>query len=232
MTTAETAGRRKRRKMEKLTPQQITEAALDLVDREGLDGLTMRALANAMDVQAPVLYRHFSEKRDLMDAMAEAIVGEVQLGELPGRAPLEDLAELIRRLRKAILAHRDAARIIGGSYVAKSNTLRSAEVMMGLLSEAGLSRDTAVWTMTSLLSFVLGETLEQQGLPESSEEAVPPLLAAVAGALSDGAYRHLDVAAIAQSFFDFDGRFEFGLRLLLGGLDSVIRTASRECGQS
>ncbi|MCB8840247.1 TetR/AcrR family transcriptional regulator C-terminal domain-containing protein [Aurantimonas sp. VKM B-3413] len=114
------------------------------------------------------------------------------------------------------------ARIIGGSYTAKSNILRMAEVIMGLRTEVGLSPDKAVWTMTSLLSFVLGETLEQQGLPEGPAEAVSPARAAISGALSDGEYRHLDTSVITQHFFDFDGRFEFGLMLLLNGIDTTV----------
>ncbi|MGI6247305.1 MAG: TetR/AcrR family transcriptional regulator C-terminal domain-containing protein [Pseudochelatococcus sp.] len=213
--------RRTRRKMEKLTQAQIVAVGLRLVDEGGLDSLTMRALSDALDVQPPVLYRYFSDKRNLVDAMAEAIIGDIDLAGLPEDEPLEGLRELVRRLRQALLRHRDGARIVGGSYDAKSNTLKTAEVMMRLLIQAGFAKEKAIWTMTSLFSFALGEALEQQGLPERLRDALPPFMDAIEGVLAQPTYRHLDAAVLAQSFFDFEGRFEFGLTLILNGAKTV-----------
>lgn len=219
-TGARSGESRKRRKMEKLTLEQITAAALKLVDAAGLDGLTMRALSDVLDVQPPVLYRHFADKRDLVDAMAEFILGEVHSAHLPEGDPLEQLTELVHRLRRAILGHRDGARILGGSYAPKSNTLRTADVMMRLLGEAGFEKHKALWIMTSLHSFVLGEVLEQQGLPGDQGDAAPSLMEEKENVVRELQFRHLDMAVLARGFLDFDGRFDFGLRLILKGAEA------------
>lgn len=207
-----------------MTAQQIAEAALALVNREGLEGLTMRALANAMDVQAPVIYRHVADKQQLLNEMADAILGAAPLDGLDGRDPFTDLAEFVRRLRRTLLAYRDGARIVGGSYSAKHSTLRGAEMLMGLLVRTGLSRDQALWGMTTLFSFILGETLEQQGLPEEPREAASSITAALGEVLASRDFHHLDSELMARRFFDFDGRFEFGLGMILAGVrDQLVR---------
>ena len=58
----------------RLQPADVVAAALDLLDQKGLDGLTLRDVAAAVHVQAPALYWHFASKRDLVDAMAQAML--------------------------------------------------------------------------------------------------------------------------------------------------------------
>lgn len=228
MTENDSAPKRRRRKKEKLSVRQIAEAALLLVNRDGLDGLTMRALADAMDVQAPVIYRHVADKRQLLDEMADAIVAAVPLGGLDDEDAYVNLAEFVRRLRRTLLRYRDGARIVGGSYSAKHSTLRGAETLMELLVKAELDRDRALWAMTTLLSFILGETLEQQGLPDEPGEATATITASLGEVLASPDFRHLDTELMARRFFDFDGRFEFGLAMMLAGVREQAAGTGRE----
>ena len=87
----------------------IVSAALDLLDEAGLEGLTMRALAERMGVRAASLYWHIRDKEQLLGLLAEAIVGEVPepASDLPWRAQLEAFATGYRRV---LQSHRDAAR--------------------------------------------------------------------------------------------------------------------------
>src|SRR5438874_9369689 len=91
--------------------EQVVAAALDLLDEAGLDGLTMRALADRMGVRAAALYWHVRDKEQLLGLLAEAILAEV--GEpaenLPWRTQLEAFAAGYRRV---LQSHRDAARIV------------------------------------------------------------------------------------------------------------------------
>lgn len=207
-----------RQKKAKLTSQKIAETALALVNEQGLCGLTMRALSEAMGVQAPVIYRHIADKQQLLDEMAEAMVSQAPLDDLASDDPYADLAESCRRLRRILLAQRDGARIIGGSYAAKHNTLRGAETVMGLLARIGLPQHKAMWTMMSLFSFTLGEVLEQQGLPDDPAQAKPAILAAAGPVLADAHFKHINTELLSEHFFDFDQRFEFGLKLFLAGI--------------
>ncbi len=205
-------------KKEKLTPAEIAEAALEIVNREGLDGLTMRALSKAMGVQAPVLYRLIADKRQLLDEMAEVIVSRVSFEQLGKGDPYDDIAESIRRLRRVLLEQRDSARIIGGSFSAKHNTLRAGEAMLALMARVGLTGSRGMQVMMTILSFVLGEVLEQQGMPQDTENAEQALLASARDVLDDPFFTYLSYDLIEACLFQFDERFESGLALLLAGI--------------
>src|SRR5438105_15560030 len=91
--------------------EHLVGAALDLLDESGLDGLTMRTLAERMGVRAASLYWHIRDKEQLLGLLAEAIVGEVPepAADIPWRAQLEAFATDYRRV---LQSHRDAARIM------------------------------------------------------------------------------------------------------------------------
>ncbi|MDB5452754.1 MAG: TetR family transcriptional regulator [Caulobacteraceae bacterium] len=97
----------------------IVDAALALLEREGVDGLSTRKLAAELGIRGPSLYWHFKNKRELLDHMAERMLCEA-LPPLPGpqvrdfvrRAWLEAGA---RGLRRVALARRDAARVLAGA---------------------------------------------------------------------------------------------------------------------
>src|SRR5689334_21337434 len=87
-----------------LTRAALLRAALELLDDAGVDGLTMRNLADRLGVQAASLYNHIRDKRDVLTLIADAIVGEVRTPDpaLPWREALENLAVEYRRV---LLAH-------------------------------------------------------------------------------------------------------------------------------
>jgi AcrR family transcriptional regulator len=91
--------------------QQVVSAALGLLDEAGLEGLTMRMLAERLGVRAASLYWHIRNKEQLLGLLAEAIVAEVPepAADLPWRAQLEAFAADYRRV---LQSHRDAARIV------------------------------------------------------------------------------------------------------------------------
>ncbi|MFI1868705.1 TetR/AcrR family transcriptional regulator C-terminal domain-containing protein [Streptomyces jumonjinensis] len=187
----------------------LVTAALHIVDAGGLEALTMRRLADALKLQLPAIYRVFGNKQALLDEMAEAILAEA-LPDGHGDHWTAEVTLLAGQLRQALLAQRDGARIVGGSYASKRNTLMFAERLVGVMRQAGLDGAAALWAMSAVFCYVLGEALEQQGQ-------------------SDGALDKLDFAAERRTYpelfatpveeiVNFDDRFEFGLGLILGGL--------------
>jgi AcrR family transcriptional regulator len=120
--------------------EHIVGAALDLLDEAGLDGLTMRALADRMGVRAASLYWHIRDKEQLLGLLAEAIVAEVAepASELPWRAHLEAFATDYRRV---LQSHRDAARIM---IVAQPAAPRLYERLVRSLLSAGFDGAVAV----------------------------------------------------------------------------------------
>ena len=110
-----------------LTKAVIVQAALDLLDDAGMDGLTVRALASRLGVQAPALYWHVRSKQALLDEMATQIwrqIGEVMAGlpdSLPWREVMRTYAATVRQ---ALLGHRDGAKAFSGTTLTDPNVVR------------------------------------------------------------------------------------------------------------
>jgi TetR/AcrR family tetracycline transcriptional repressor len=205
----------------RLERDQIIATALVLLGENGLDGLTMRALAQALQVQAPSLYWHFPNKKALIDGMADALVERV------AREPVDKLSwqEAIRlvgeQLRQGLLAHRDGARVYAGTYVTSENTLRMGEAMVGPLLRAGASHELAAWGSFSMMYYVLGFVMEEQALEPGGGV---DLAENQGDLLAMSKERFPSVFACAGALFDtdLDERFALGLDLFIAGLASRI----------
>ena len=111
-----------------LDRQRIVAEAVALLDAEGLDGVTTRKLAARLGVQSPTLYWHVPNKAALVTAIAEAILDQ-EFGDMAPPGPDEPwphwLAGIAERLRRALLAHPDGARIISISQLSRTMAARS-----------------------------------------------------------------------------------------------------------
>lgn len=202
-----------------LDRQRITEAALDLLDETGIEGLTMRKLADTLDVQAPALYWYFPGKQALLDEMAEALVAGI-----PHRITNSDdyrdvMIDIATELRLALLSRRDGARVFAGTFVARPNVLQVAEIALASLSRAGFDTRTAARAISSLFYFVLGFVIEEQALVEQSRgtgDRHP--MAEKFKVFSPEDYPHLTAALPDLLETDQNARFVFGVGLILKGL--------------
>ena len=196
--------------------EQVVRAAWALVDEIGVDGLTMRALAQALAIQAPSLYWHFPSKQVLLDTMADALLEDV------GRAPEASatweavVQGVAGELRRAFLRHRDGARVYAGTVVVSENTLRVSDRLIGVMGRAGLKPREAGWAAFSVLDYVLGFTIEEQSHGTQGGEG--PSVAERLRALATDRFPHVAAAVDAIVDPDFDARFAFGLELFLAGL--------------
>lgn len=194
--------------------ERAVAEALDLVDAGGLEALTMRQLADRMGLHLPAIYRLFDGKDALIDEMAEAIlagaVAKLPAGDGDWKSRVRSMAA---GLRTALLAHRDGARIVGGNYAAKRSNLTFVDSLLGGLLASGLPRKHAIWATSAVFCYVLGETLEEQGATGDEVEVLKSVLGA-------RKYVHLEAGPV-ESMLDFEERFQFGLELLLAGVDAV-----------
>jgi len=205
----------------------MVEVALELLDDVGVEGLSMRRLAQRLGVKAASLYWHVRNKEELLGLLADEICAGVREPDpdLPWR---EKLKTLVRENRRVLLLHRDAARILAGTVPAGPNRLQLVETMLGALLEAGFSRRDAVRAAFLLTDYATHFVAEEtsfanvrtaQGSSEEEElarvrrhfESLPedeyPLAVSLAGYLTDP---------------DAGGRFEFGLEALLDGLEKKL----------
>jgi TetR/AcrR family tetracycline transcriptional repressor len=156
-----------------VSQQRIIDAALELLDEDGLNNLSLRKLAGSLNMQAPALYWHFKNKEVLIDYMAEAILS-AEFKELEARKndePWQDwLMDVCRRLRSAMLARRDGARVVAGAHLFPAVTLMKLfETSMESLTSAGLEMQQANLIVTTAAHFVFGNVIEQQAAPTQAE---------------------------------------------------------------
>jgi AcrR family transcriptional regulator len=193
----------------------VFAAALELVDRDGLEKLTMRRLAAELGVEAPSLYKHVRSKDDLLDGVAEAIYGQVQVE--PTEAPWPDrVAAHARAFRDVLLAHPNAIEVVAMRPVASASTLELMEHLLSELIDAGWDLDGAFSVLDTVVSFVVGVALT-----ELSGE----LVRRTASGLDEEATRNLARAfPLVEATLRRTGHtttFEFGLDVVIRGLHAA-----------
>lgn len=177
----------------------IVRAALRLLDRNGIDGVSTRQVADALGIAGPSLYWHFKDKRQLLDHMAEALLAEAQ----PSPDPLASepdwriwLEKAGRAYRRAATSRRDAAQVLAGARPTGTHPTLNYPAMIARLRHEGFSEQHAPFVVWSLGRFALGWTVSEQAAGTSRARA----------AVDDG--------------------FEFGLAALIAGFEK-LRAKSR-----
>jgi TetR/AcrR family tetracycline transcriptional repressor len=207
-------------RLRRLEPDAVVRAALEVLDETGLEGLTIRGIAQRVGVQGPALYWHFRNKQALLDEMAEAMLA-AHADEL--RRPVDGqlwqdwLAQSARWLRRALFSHRDGARVFAGTTLPSELTfLWMLDMVVSVLHAAGFAWVGALRAAMTVYVYVVGSTIEEQAMPpaEAHEQ--------LQGEFPDPE-RHPSLAAAFEEFeFDADSGFEHGLGLILAGLGSSL----------
>ena len=134
--------REARQKRQTLDQAQVVRAALALLDQVGLDELTMRRLAGWLDVKAASLYRHVRSKEELLALLGDEISAEIPLPPASG-SWRDQLSASAWNVRRGLLAHRDAARVLASTPPAGPRRLRHIEALLRILRAAGLKEQDA-----------------------------------------------------------------------------------------
>ncbi len=154
-----------------LTKAAIVEAAFDLLDEAGMDGLTVRALASRLGVQAPALYWHVRSKQALLDEMATQVwrrIGDVMAG-LPADLPWHEvMATYAATVRKALLGHRDGAKAFSGTTLTDPTVVRRQEVTFSSLVRQGFTLLDAARALVLLHDFTIGFCVEEQAVTQAT----------------------------------------------------------------
>lgn len=191
----------------------VIGAAMALLDEGGLDGLTLRRLAQRLGVQAPTLYWHVRNKADLVTALADSILRDVgTLPPPPENQPWQEwLIDIAGRLRRAMLAHPDGARIVSAAHLSAALAAIS-ELAMSTLVARGLPLQQARLTVLVVERFTIGQVLEEQS-PSPNPKAVTRFDA------EDFARHHPTVTAAITEYFQHgrtvDDLFRDSLELIL-----------------
>jgi len=147
-----------------LSQERVLREALRMADEGGLDALSMRSLAHALQVEAMSLYNHVSNKERILDGLVELVVSEI---EVPARGG--DWREAMRRralsAHRVLMRHRWATMLFVSRMNIGPNMLRYVDATIGCLREAGFSYPMADHAWTALDAYTYGFTLQKLNFP-------------------------------------------------------------------
>jgi TetR/AcrR family transcriptional regulator, tetracycline repressor protein len=206
--------------------EQIIQAAITILDRDGLEGVTLRRLAKELDIKAASIYWHITNKEVLLDEMANAILEE-HFGTFDFKNDKRDWAEwldtLAYELRAAMLTHREGARVVAGAHPDVAHTLLKLwDFTVRVLHHNGFSYGQAMTIAVTVINFTFGSVIEEQ--------ASPPLahMIGLHEQLSLGEEFPAAAAALeAMQGEDNDTHFNTSIRIIINGVRAELSSGEQ-----
>ena len=205
-----------------LTRERVLRAAVKLADAGGFDSLSMRKLASELGVEAMSLYNHVANKEEILDGLVDIVFGEIEFpdpGETDWRTAMRQRAVSVR---EALNRHPWAVGLMEGRMRPGPATVRNHNAVMGCLREAGFSFRDAVHAYSVMDAYIYGFALQERELPfETPEESAQVIASQRQHVPEMDQYPYLvELAAeLAKAGYDYDSEFEFGLDLILDGIE-------------
>jgi TetR/AcrR family transcriptional regulator, tetracycline repressor protein len=197
----------------------VVRAALVIVDRDGLDGFSMRKLGTELGVDPMAAYYYFPNKAALLDGIVDAVQSEL--------APLPDddapwdvrLREMMRMYRQVLRAHPHALPVLSTHPPSSITSLRQAEATVAILHDAGFAPKEAFQVINCIAGYVIGVTLAEVGLqPGGVPDPTEAEVVAQVARLPADEFPVLTAAFLSDMPYDPDATFEDGLDLIITGL--------------
>jgi AcrR family transcriptional regulator len=206
-----------------LSRERILQVAVQRADAEGIEALSMRKLAQELGVKAMSLYNHVANKDDMVDGMVDRVVGEIELPSL-------DIDWKTAMRQRAISAHTVLLRHPWATLALMSRVhvgpamLRYVDATLACLVEAGFSYPMADHAWNALDSHIYGFTLQALNFPFEAEEYAAAAKDYVA-MIPPEKYPYLNQLThqVMEGRHDGLHDFEFGLNLLLNGLETLVK---------
>jgi AcrR family transcriptional regulator len=231
-------GRRPAARARGLSRADIVKIAVAIADAEGTAAVSMRRIAKELQVGVMSLYWHIESKEDLHQLMLETVQAEIKAAAPSGdwRA---DLAVYARNTRAAMHRHPWAIDYIGAGPPSGPNDARNGDQLIAALDGLGLDVMTAVWTLMTLSTYVIGAALREIQEMRWQRAAAETISAMTEDDLAEafaefdqrvrGSGRYPHLAKIFDAGIDPDApetrdeRFEFGLSCVLDGIAARIK---------
>jgi AcrR family transcriptional regulator len=203
-----------------LSLESIVDAAVDVIEADGLGALTMRRLAKRLQCSPMALYRHVADKQELIGAIADHYLADLELPDTGGLSWQETIIVIATGVHRAFLDHPPLEEVLAIRHVDTAVVFRADERVLEALYEAGLRGREAVHALDVIASYAVGSTLR--------------LAAARAGGSGQGKRLERIRELPAEDFprmrelagelvtVDFTLTFEDGLRLLIDGIEQRV----------
>jgi AcrR family transcriptional regulator len=224
LTVLEPAEEAERHPREPLTRQRIVRAALRIMDEDGLEAVSMRRLGRELGVEAMALYNHVRDKEDILDSICEEVLSEFETPQVEGWS--ERARQGAREYRRLLLDHPNVITLMTERKGPLTNpdALRASEFALDLFACAGLPPQDALKAFHVFGGYILGHVTFELGLmyggPHDEEHARAH--EEMARLVESADLPCLRAALPKMQEIDAEEQFEFGLDLLLAGIQARV----------
>ncbi|MDP9073860.1 MAG: TetR/AcrR family transcriptional regulator C-terminal domain-containing protein [Actinomycetota bacterium] len=207
-----------------LSSERVRRAAVAFADEHEIASLSMRKLGEVLGVEAMSLYNHVANKDELLDGMVDLVFSEIDLpaGGADWKAAMRERAQ---SARQALGRHPWAIALMSTRTSPGPATLRHHDAVIGNLRAAGFSVAMAAHAFSALDSYIYGFALQEATLPlGDTEEETAEVARTMMAQVPADEYPHL-TEFILHPGNDYGDEFEFGLDLILDGLERTREAA-------
>ncbi|MGI9644741.1 MAG: TetR/AcrR family transcriptional regulator C-terminal domain-containing protein [Ilumatobacteraceae bacterium] len=206
-----------------LTADRVLQGALDLADRIGVEAFTIRKLATELDSKPMTIYHHVPSKEAIIDGIVDMVFAEIELP--PADLPWLDAIRARCISAREVLAHHPWAPPLMESRTNPGPaTLRHQDAVLGCFRRGGLSLPMTAHAYAIVDSFVYGFAMQEANLPFHGDEEIASLADDIIASLPADELPHLTEFTadhVLRPGYTFGASFEFGLDLLLDGIESA-----------
>ena len=204
-----------------LSRERVLSAAMALADTGGIESLSMRLLAQELGVKAMSLYNHVADKADILDGIVDLVFGEIEVpsDETDWKAAMRHRAN---SAHEALLRHPWASTLMQSRTRPGPATLRHHDAVIGSLRSARFTIEMAAHAFSVIDSYVYGFAQQQQNLTYTTAEEATAVAEDILRQLPAEDYPHLAEMIVEHALkpgYDYAEEFEFGLDLILDGLE-------------
>ena len=208
-----------------LSRERVLRAAVVLADTDGIESLTMRRLGQDLGVEAMSLYNHVAGKDDILDGIADLVFSEI---DLPSALADWKTAMRLRAIsaREALVRHPWASSLMQSRTKPGPATLRHHDSVIGRFRDASFTIDMTAHAFSVMDSYIYGFAQQQENLTYSTPDEAAVVAQNILRQIPADEYPHLAEMIIEHAIkpgYDYTKEFEFGLDLILDGLEETQR---------
>ncbi|MDP9250833.1 MAG: TetR/AcrR family transcriptional regulator [Chloroflexota bacterium] len=210
----------------RLSRDRVLRAAITHADAHGLDSLSMRMLADVLGVSPMALYRHVANREDLVDAMIDVVFSEIDL-PVSGADWKTAMRRRAISVRDVLARHRWAIGLMESRSHPGPANLRHHDAVIGCLRAAGFDIEMVAHAYSLMDGYIYGFALTKMNLPFKASEEVAAVAEEMLQPFSPDEYPNLVELITEHAMkpgYDYGNEFEYGLDLILDGLERARKT--------
>jgi AcrR family transcriptional regulator len=214
-----------------LSQEQIVNAGLRIVTEESVESVSMRRIAAVFNTSASSLYAHVANKEELLQLMFDQICADIAIPEPEPARWQEQIKEMARAGHALMVQHNDIARTALATVPTGPNALRMSEGMLAIMLAGGVPAQIAAWSLDRLFLYIVADAYEgslhmrkigDDSSPREYFEEFVRQLAEYYESLPADRFPNIRANARILTSGDGDQRFEFGLDLIIDGLEKYV----------